>query len=276
MKPRRALERLEHAPLVGLGYPDALIEDREASDGPVPVGDDPDRLSGAVLHGVREQVRRDLLEPQPIPLAHDGAFRLHVERTSSQLGLLAQPPDDVPHEGRQIHRLTRQGEPPLLDAREVEQAVDQQAEPADLALERRERRRQPGRGDRLLLLDRSRERVELQMEACQRRLQLVGEERRAPLRGLRRRPRLALPGEQERVLEGDGRLRGEQLEGEEPLGRERVRGEVVLEVEQAEHLGLPQDGNAEDRPRIAAGRCTRRPRTCRPSRRHHRGARAPW
>ena len=63
-------------------------------------------------------------------------------------------------------------------------------------------------------------------------------------------PRPARPLlEEPRVLEGDRRLRGEQLERGQPLGGERARDEVVLEVEQGDHLGLPQDGQAEHRAR---------------------------
>ncbi len=70
----------------------------------------------------------------------------------------------------------------------------------------------------------------------------LGNERGSALRFLGRRPRGLLFGEEQRVLEGDRRLRGEELQGSEPLGGECAGEEVVLEVEQADHLGLPQDG----------------------------------
>ena len=68
----------------------------------------------------------------------------------------------------------------------------------------------------------------------------LGEERGIGERGL-------LLGEQQGVLQGDRRLRGEELQGDEPIGREGAGEEVVFEIEQADHLGLPQDGQAQDR-----------------------------
>ena len=67
-----------------------------------------------------------------------------------------------------------------------------------------------------------------------------GEERGLCERGL-------LLSEQKGVFQRDRRLGSQQLEGDEPIRRERTREEVVFEVEEVNHLALPQDGQAQDR-----------------------------
>src|SRR6266545_1320030 len=65
-------------------------------------------------------------------------------------------------------------------------------------------------------------------------------------------PRLALREEEPRVLDRDGRLRGEERERRQPVGGEGSRDEIVLEVEEPYEL-MAHDGEAEDRPRRVAG-----------------------
>ncbi len=64
-------------------------------------------------------------------------------------------------------------------------------------------------------------------------------------------PRLALLGEEARVLDGDGGLRGEERQRRQAIASEGGGDEVVLEVEEPDEL-VAHDGEAEDRPRAAA------------------------
>ena len=92
-------------------------------------------------------------------------------------------------------------------------------------------------------------------------------------RGLRPRPRPPpaplLLGEQQRVLKRDRGLRCEELQGDEPIGREGAGKEVVLEIEQADHLGLPSGWAGRGPTWAGAPRSSRRRRTC-PRRRRRR------
>ena len=75
----------------------------------------------------------------------------------------------------------------------------------------------------------------------------LAEEAGPALGGLRLHPTRALAFEEERVLEGDRGLRGEQLQRQQALGREDAGNEVVLEIEKGDDLGLPADGQAQHR-----------------------------
>ena len=68
--------------------------------------------------------------------------------------------------------------------------------------------------------------------------------------GLEPIPELCHLREQPGVLDGDGRVRREDLDDLEPLGRERSRRQVVLQVEHPDQAPLVQHRRAQHRPRL--------------------------
>src|SRR5439155_3669136 len=86
---------------------------------------DIDRLAVAVLDGVRDEVRYDLVEPTLVPATDDGVRRVDVQRRTNARGLVGEARADLVDDLREVDQLYVQLEPSGGDARHVEQFVDQ-------------------------------------------------------------------------------------------------------------------------------------------------------
>jgi hypothetical protein len=103
---RRALETLEDAIVVFGRHPDAVIAHLEPSVDLTTRDADLDRVTGAVLDGVRNEIRHDLLDAQPIPLAHHFRGFRDIDRAPGGFERRAEPADHFTHQLGEIE-LTR-------------------------------------------------------------------------------------------------------------------------------------------------------------------------
>ena len=88
---RGALEAPEDAFVVVGGDAQAPIADRDDRAVVLARDADVDRLAVAVLDGIRQEVRDDLIQPAPVPSSHDGGGRVNVQRGSDARGLVGEP-----------------------------------------------------------------------------------------------------------------------------------------------------------------------------------------
>jgi hypothetical protein len=126
---RGALEAAEDAVEVLLGDAGAAIGHGQHRFLAFAVHPDPDRATGAVLDGVREQVGQHLLHAQPIP----GAFQLgglrHLQRAALLDRGVAHPVHHVAGSVAQVEALGAQLEAAGGDAGDVEERLDQVGQP---------------------------------------------------------------------------------------------------------------------------------------------------
>src|SRR5688572_24967815 len=152
---------------------DAVVRDRDP-DRPVAVlGLDLDRLALAVLDGVGEEVREDLLDAEPVPAAGDRLAGVADELGTDLARLGAEALDHVPHDRGEIERLDLERDPAGGDARHVEETLDEASQAGDLVRGVLELLREA------VVLDagpveRAAQGVELELQRGQRRLELVG------------------------------------------------------------------------------------------------------
>nr|WP_245682605.1 hypothetical protein [Archangium gephyra] len=131
----RPLELLEDTGLGLARETDALVLDDEPHR--VRPGLDPDlqRLSLPELDGVLEQVGDGLLQSKPVPPSDGGARGPHFQRGTAARQLLAQVLHHLLDHLAELHLLPHQLETPRADAGDLEDLLDERAEPHGLGLD---------------------------------------------------------------------------------------------------------------------------------------------
>jgi len=132
----RPMESVEDVRLVGRGDPDAVIRDGDTDLAGLAPGPDLDfRAAVAVLQAVLDEVVDELLEAPAVIVAGQPTVRLEDD----PLLLWTRALGDVPEQIGDVDGLAANLELALLDARCVEQILDERGEPPGLA-------RDPGDG----------------------------------------------------------------------------------------------------------------------------------
>src|SRR5579883_553842 len=135
---RHALEPLED-PLERVGRdPDPVIADRQARDAPVARDRDEDGLAGAVLDGVPDEVRDDLVDAEPVPPPLHARVALHRDPRVRPSRLVLESLNRVPDLGDEVEVLELEADGAQVEPAHVEEPVDQGLEPLDGLIEPRE------------------------------------------------------------------------------------------------------------------------------------------
>ena len=112
--------------------PDPVIAHHQARSIGLATDADLDRVTLSVLEGVRQQVRHDLVDPHPVPSAHDRlALRLDAHECALRLRIAV---DDLAYEPAQVDVLDVETKSARHDPRDVEQVVDKARHPLHLLL----------------------------------------------------------------------------------------------------------------------------------------------
>src|SRR5262249_11368027 len=128
-----ALEAIEDARLpLGIDA-DALVLDDEERRAAALLDADGDRLARAEPAGADQQGRADLVEARGVPRADDVGRDLERHGAARARGVLLEARDDLAHELAEVDLGAREHDLPGLEARDVEQVVDEAVEALGLA-----------------------------------------------------------------------------------------------------------------------------------------------
>ena len=215
-----------------------------------------DGFAGAVLHGIRQQVRDNLRRAHPIPAADDRSRGGQGELASRTHGIATELLDDLFHHRRKVEVAGVKAQMTAREARDVEQSFGETREAFGLAKRSIEAALNVGSdfgsGERAL------ERLELELEWGERRRQLVrgdGEEFVASFDGT-----LGLETGGVLASEKLAALRGDRAEREE---RRRNHRQIELKSDDrvaqiAESNERPVSRHRAPERQHSAGECRRR------------------
>ena len=241
---RRSLQALEDLRQVRRGDAHAVVPDDEARPVGLAPDADLDRVIFAVLDGVREQIRDDLVDAHAVPSTDD---RLALDPHSHELALgLRVTVDHFAHERAELDVLHVEANAARHDARDVEQVVDQARHASHLLLRARRVALESFLGERLLARVPGKE-LDAKLQRRERRSQLVRGQRDERVPQAHGVPALVAGRPQDQRRRGDDDH--ERLEVQQAVREAR-------HLERASPRGRPRDGHGghdEVRPRRASG-----------------------
>src|SRR5262245_20189988 len=117
---------------VGWSHTAPLIDDLDADAIDAGLTREPDGTALSVLDGIREEVGDDLIEPAAVPDAGTRRLRHDHQQRVLTLGFVGETLAHVANELREIHGFGFENEPSGGDVSDVEQRVDEPAQPVRL------------------------------------------------------------------------------------------------------------------------------------------------